>query len=208
MTIESDFFIASGVVFRNDAPRPEEKRNPQGKISELSTGNMAPALRVVARIQGDLLQMHHRSRAGRAPYMTTRDCTTLSRAQSTAPSTSSSVMQGPFTRRLQHCLHVRWIPRGPAGGKAAVDVAAAAGFSFKTCTIAGDSFVYSYTDIQRDLIPLIISGSDDGPAGAKFQINRYHYRTCGWPHIIMFIYLYNIYLWYMHSISTYNIIIT
>jgi len=31
VTIESDFFIASGVVFRNDAPRPEEKRNPQGK---------------------------------------------------------------------------------------------------------------------------------------------------------------------------------
>lgn len=182
MTIEADYFIASGVVFRNDAPRPQEKRNPDGKIGELSAGNMAPALRVVGSkatfykctIEGgqgalyDHRGLHYYKSCtingtidfiwgnARSFY---EDCNIVS--------TFGGFLDLPVAKQKQPPLTL--LPSAAADG---------GGFSFKTCTIAGDGFVYlgragwpvvySYTDIQDDLVPLIVS--DDG---AKFEINRY-----------------------------------
>ena len=186
VTIESDFFIASGILFRNDAPEPELKRDNQGKIGEVTSATMAPALRVA----GSKATFYKCTVDG--GHGALYDHKGLHYYKSCTINGTFDFIFGNARSFYEDCNIVSKSATDYLGdlpvAKPPLTLSPAAadgGFSFKTCTITGQSFiflgragwpvVYSYTNIGYDLFPLIVSGSDDSQAGAKFQFNRYHY---------------------------------
>uniref|UniRef100_A0A804U812 Pectinesterase n=1 Tax=Zea mays TaxID=4577 RepID=A0A804U812_MAIZE len=163
MTVESDYFIAYGVVFRNDAAAAAKKKKAEGE---------APALRVLGTkatfynctIEGgqgalyDQMGLHYFKSCtirgtidfifGSAKSFY-EDCTIVS------VNNMEEIMTLPVAPP-QLDIHDNPIKVAPGKG----------GFSFKTCTITGEGqqiflgrmgtpSIYSYTQIAKEVVPII-----------------------------------------------------
>ncbi|NP_001131452.1 Pectinesterase QRT1-like precursor [Zea mays] len=163
MTVESDYFIAYGVVFRNDAAAAAKKKKAEGE---------APALRVLGTkatfynctIEGgqgalyDQMGLHYFKSCtirgtidfifGSAKSFY-EDCAIVS------VNNMEEIMTLPVAPP-QLDIHDNPIKVAPGKG----------GFSFKTCTITGEGqqiflgrmgtpSIYSYTQIAKEVVPII-----------------------------------------------------
>lgn len=174
VTIESDYFIADGVVFRNDAPLPKADAAVE------NIGQPAPALRVLGskatfykcKIEGGQGALY--------------DQKGLHYFKSCTINGTIDFIFGFAKSFYEDCnivsvidLPTDKLPSVPQEGGIKV-APGEGGFSFKTCTFSGQGselylgragwpVIYSYTEIAKEIVPLIVSDRGDIQ-----QADRYH----------------------------------
>jgi pectinesterase len=181
VTIESDYFIANGVVFQNDAPLPKLGEN-KGE---------APALRLL----GTKAIIYNCTIDGGQGAL--YDQNGLHYFKSSIIKGTLDFIFGSAKSFYEDCnivsvnKEITALPMAPLQQQKRnnpIKVApGGSGFSFKTCTFKGDGtyiylgrvgtpFVFSYTQIDKQLIPLI---SNEGRV--LLANNRYHLRIAHLP---------------------------
>lgn len=163
VTIESDYFISYGVVFKNDAPLSK----PFAKNGE------APALRVL----GTKATFYNCTIDGGQGAL--YDQVGLHYYKSSTIRGTVDFIFGSARSLYEDCRIISvnkddavTVPIAPQAPTTPISLAAPgeSGFSFKTCTVEGEGqhiylgrvdspFVYSYSKIDKEIVP-IISGLD------------------------------------------------
>ncbi|KAK3119349.1 hypothetical protein QOZ80_9BG0718500 [Eleusine coracana subsp. coracana] len=180
VTIESDYFISYGVVFKNDAPLSK----PWAKNGE------APALRVL----GTKATIYNCTIDGGQGAL--YDQMGLHYYKSSTIKGTVDFIFGFAKSLYEDCRVISTnkdaitLPKAPQPMNAIKAVPGESGFSFKTCTVEGEGkqiylgrvdlpFVYSYSKIDKEIVP-IISGLDSiqtpesGECFGKFKCHVPH----------------------------------